>query len=90
MVVFEVVATGLSDSVKLVVREQFAKMTAGGSAGAKELIVRVIHLVAAEHSLQAALIEGAVVSHQRQALDERCYLLPDVRENGSIFGVFLT
>lgn len=89
MVVFEMVATGFGDGVKLVVREEFAEVTARGSAGAKELIIRVIHLVASEHGLQAALIEGTVVSHQRQALDERRYLLPHVRENGSVFGVFL-
>ena len=89
MVVFEVVATGLSDSVELVVREEFAEVTARGSAGAKELIIRIIHLVAAKHGLQAALVKGTVVSHQRQALDERRYLLPHVRENRSVFGVFL-
>lgn len=89
MVVFEMVATGLGDGVKLVVREEFAEVTARGSAGAKELIIRVIHLVAAKHGLQAALVKGTVVGHKRQALDERLYLLPDVRENGSVFGVFL-
>ena len=89
MVVFQMISAGLGDSVKLVVREEFAEVTAGGPAGAKELIIRVIHLVAAEHSLEAALVEGTVVGHKRQALDERLYLLPDVRENGSVFGIFL-
>lgn len=90
MVVFEMVATGLGDGVELVVREEFAEVTAGGSTSAKELIIRVIHLVAAEHGLQAALVEWTVVSHKRQTLDERLYLLPNVRENWSVFGIFLS
>lgn len=89
MVIFEMVATGLGDGVELVVREEFAEMTAGGSAGAKKLIIRVIHLVAAKHSLQATFVERTIVSHQRQAFDERLYLLPDIWENRSVFGVFL-
>lgn len=89
MVVFEMVATGLGDGVELVVREELAEMTAGGPAGAEELIIRVIHLVAAEYGLQAALVEWTVVGHQRQALDERRYLLPHVRENRSVFGILL-
>ena len=84
------ISAGLGDSVKLVVREEFAEVTARGSAGAKELIIRVIHLVTTEHGFQAALVEGTVVGHKRQALDERRYLLPHVRENWSIFGVFLS
>lgn len=89
MMVFKMVATGLGDGVELVVREEFAEVTTRGSAGAKELIIRVIHLVAAEHCLQTAFVEGTVVGHQRQALDERRHLLPHVRENRSVFGVFL-
>jgi len=83
------IAAGLGDGVKLVVRKEFAEMTARGTAGAKELIIRIIHLVTAEHGLQAALVEGTVVSHQRQALYERRNPLPDVRENWGVFGVFL-
>ena len=90
MVVFEVVATSFSNSVQLMIGEEFSEMTAGGPACAKELIIRVIHLVAAENSLEAALVEGTVVGHKRQALDKRRYLLPHVRENRSVFGVFLS
>lgn len=90
MVIFEVISAGLGDGVELVVREEFTEMTAGGPAGAKELIIRVIHLVAAKHGLQAALVEGTVVGHKRQPFDKRRYLLPHVRKNWSVFGVFLS
>lgn len=81
MVVFQVIAAGLGDGVELVVREEFTEMTTGGPAGPKELIIRVIHLVAAKHGLQAALVEGTVVGHKRQPFDKRRYLLPHVRKN---------
>ena len=89
MMVDEVVAAGRRHSMKLVIGQQFSKVFARGATGAIKLIVRVIHLVAAHHSLEAAFVEGTVVRHQGQALDKRLNLPPDVRKHGRVLGVGL-
>ena len=53
-----------------------------------EHIVRIIHLVNLKNSLQASLIKAGVVCHQWQALNLRCYLLPDIREHWGIVRIF--
>ena len=63
MVVDQIVAAGCSHGMKLVVGQQLSEVFARGAAGAIELIVRVIHLVAAHYGLQATFVEGAVVRH---------------------------
>ena len=87
MVVNQIEATSRCHSVQLVVRQLFSEVFARGAAGAVELIVGVIHLVAAHHGFEAAFVEGTVVRHERQALDKRLNLLSDVWKHGGIFGV---
>ena len=84
----QVVAAVGGDGVQLVIR-QLLELALGGHAGAIKIIVRVIHLVAAEDRFQAALVKGFVVSHQRQSLDEGLNLCPHVRKHGRIVGVFM-
>ena len=46
-----------------------------------EIIVGVVHLIDPEHGLEAAFVETGVVRNQRESLDERLYLFPDIGES---------
>ena len=50
-----------------------------------EFIIWIVHLVTTEHSFQATLIEGLVMGHQWQVLNQRLDLLPNLGEYRSIF-----
>ena len=88
MVTLQVVAAGGGDGVELVVG-QMGKAAAGSDAGAVELVVGVVHLVATEDGLQATFVEGFVVGHEGQAFDERFYLCPYFGEYGGFLGVLM-
>ena len=60
----EIVATGCCNGVELVVRQRVSELSAGGSKGIIETIIRVIHLVHLEHSFQATFIETCVMGHE--------------------------
>lgn len=83
----EVVAAGGRDGVQLMVGQALAEVAAGGAEGVVEFVVRVVHLIAAEHRPQAAFVKAGIVGHERQALDERLYLFPYVREDGRVVGI---
>ena len=55
--------------------------------GVAERVVGIIHAVGSEGRLQTTLIEAGVVSHQRQTLDERFHLSPDIGEDGRVLSV---
>ena len=59
-------------------------------AGAIELIVGKVHLIDTEDSFQTTLVEGLVMSHQRQSLNKRLYLPPHFGEYGCILCIFST
>ena len=63
MVILQIIPTGCSDSLELMVGKAATKMLSGGGQCIKELVVWIIHLVHFENLLQAALVEGAVVCH---------------------------
>ena len=63
MVVDQVIATGCRHGMQLVVGQPLSEVFARSAAGAVELIVGVIHLVAAHHGFQATLIERAIVGY---------------------------
>ena len=84
------ITAGLRDSVKLMVWKQFPEMFSRSAASAKELIIRVIHLITTENSLQAALVKRTVVSHERQTFNERLNLFPDVWKHQRILGITLS
>ncbi len=64
-------------------------MAARGPAGAKELVIRIVHLIDAEHGPEAALVKGAVVCHEGQSGDERLDLSPHDGEYGRVVGVLM-
>ncbi len=88
VMVCKVIAAGGGDGLELVVRELLPKMPPRCRQRVVEYIVRIVHLIDAEHLLEATFIKRAVVGDKRQALDERFNLLPDEGEDGRIFGVF--
>ena len=89
VVVELMVAAGLGHGVQLMVGQHLSEVFARSAAGAIELIVRVIHLIAAHYGLQATFVERAVVGYERQALNQWLYLVPNIRENGRVLGVGL-
>ena len=66
------------------------ELALGSLAGAIEIIVRVIHLIAAEDGFQATLVKRLVVGNQRQTLDEWFNLCPHVGEDGCVVGILVT
>ena len=88
MVVHEVISAGCGDGLELMVGEPAAEVTSGSRQGVVELIVGVVHLIYLEDSLETSFIETGVVRNEREALDERFNLLPDVWEYRCIFSVF--
>ena len=89
VVVFHRTAAGGGHGMQLVVGQTAAEMAAGGPAGAEERIVGVVHLIDAEHGLEAALVEGTVVRHERQPFDQWLDLSPHDGEHGGIVRVLV-
>ena len=86
MVVRQVVTTGSSNGLQLVIRE-VAELATGDAKGIVELIVGIVHLIDAEHRFQTSFVKRFVVGNKWQALDKRLYLCPHLREHRSIVGV---
>ena len=87
MVVHEVISAGCCDGLELMVGEPAAEVTSGSREGVVELVVGIVHLIYLEDSLETSLVETGVVRNQRESLDERFYLLPDVWEYRCVIGV---
>lgn len=90
VMVFKGVAAGGRHGMQLVVGQLQPEMAARGPAGAKELVVRIIHLIGLEHGLEAALIEGTVVGHQGQSGDAGRNLPPHVGKERRSVGIGVT
>lgn len=82
-------AAGLGHGVQLVVWQSSAEVAARSPTGAIELIIGIVHLIDAEHGLEATLVEGTVVRHQRQTFDQRLYLSPHHGEYGRVVSVLV-
>ena len=80
---------GLGHGVQLVVWQTSSEMAARSTAGAKELIIRIVHLIDLEHRPEAALVEGTVVRYQRQPFNQRLDLSPNDWEHGRSIGVLV-
>ena len=87
MMVFQTVSAGCGHGVQLVVGE-LRKYSACHAQGVIKLIVGIVHLIDAEDGFQAVLIEGTVVCHERQALNQRFNLCPYGRKYRCVFGIF--
>ena len=82
VVAAQVVSAAQGHGRQPVVGQRLAEGASRGSAGAVERVSGILHAVAGEHGLQAALVEGTVVGHQRQPLYQR----GDVRPHGGEVG----
>ena len=54
-----------------------------------ELVVGIIHLVGSEDGFQTTLIKRLIVRYQRKSFNQGFYLLPYLREDGSILRITL-
>ena len=84
----EVVTAIGSYGLELMVGEERAQLSSGGTAGAMEFVVGIFDLIHLEYGLQASFIEGGVVSYQRQTFYLRRNRCPDLREDNRILRVF--
>ena len=88
MVLGEVVTAIGGYGLELMVGEESAQLSSGGTAGAMEFIAGVFHLIRLEYCLQAAIVEWGVVGYQGQPLYLGRNLCPDFREDIRIHRVF--
>ena len=87
MVVREVVSACGCHRLELVIWKPVPKMPTGGRQRIVEHIIRIVHPINPVHSLQAALVEAAVMGDERKVPDERRGFLPDFGEERGILGV---
>ncbi len=66
---------------------QLWKSLARSNACAVKLVIRIIHLVTTEDSLQATLIECLIMGHEGKALYQWFYLFPYFWEHWSLFSI---
>ena len=72
--VLEIVTTGGSNRVKLVIGQRMTKLSACCCKGIVKTIVRIIHLIDLECRFQAAFIEAGIVGYER----DRSYLVAEI------------
>ena len=97
MVVEEGIAADGSDGVELMVGKAAAEVAAGGGEGVEEAVSGIAESVGIEYGFEAAFIEAGVVGYEGDIGGETVgfkggqnavfYLVPNVREKRSIFGV---
>ena len=82
MMLRKVVPAGSGDGMELMIGQMPAEMAAGGRKRIDEAVIGVIHPIYAMNGFQAAFVEAGIVRDERQALEARRNLLPDLREIG--------
>jgi len=88
VVIREVISASGGDGLELVVREPISIIPSRCRQRVVEYIVRIVHLIDAEHLLEATFIKRAVVGDQWQSLDARFNLFPYEGEDRSVLRVF--
>jgi hypothetical protein len=76
MMIVEIKSAVSGNGVKLMIRKQFTKCSAGCAASAKKCIVRIGHHVRPVGSSQASFVERTVVSDKRKAVYQGGYFAP--------------
>ena len=87
MVVAKVIAAGGGHGVQLVVRQAATEIIPGTLQGIVEFVVNPIDAVNLKYILQAAFVEGCIMSHNWKISDFRAKLIPDIGEHAGIVGV---
>ena len=88
VVVRQVVPAGGGDGLELVIGEPFSQKPSRCRQRVMEFIVRIVHLIDAEHLLETAFIKRAVVGDQGKPLDKWLNLLPNEGKDWSVLRVF--
>ena len=74
MMILKVVTTGGCNSVELMIGQRMTELSAGCCEGIVKAVVRIVHLIDPEHSLQAPFIKTGIVGHER----DRSYLVAEI------------
>lgn len=85
VVVRQVVATGRGRHVQLVAGQP--QTATRRSQRAHEVVVRIFHAIFGKRSLEATLVEGPIMRHERQIAYHRRYLRPHFRKRRLTVGV---
>ena len=64
VMVLEVIATGSSYGMELMIRQRTAKLPARCSQSIVKAVVRIVHLIDSEHSFQTTFVEAGIMSHE--------------------------
>ena len=64
VMVLQVVATGSSYGLQLVIGQGMAELPTGCSQGIVEAIVRIVHLIHLEYGFQTTFVKAGIVSHK--------------------------
>ena len=64
MMILKVVTTGGCNSVELMIGQRMTELSAGCCEGIVKAVVRIVHLIDPEHSLQAPFIEAGIVGYK--------------------------
>ena len=72
----QVISAYGGNGLQLVVGQMSSECLSGSAACAFELVSRIIQAVCAEHGLETALVEGAVVGYKCQSGDKWLHLRP--------------
>ena len=73
MVLGEVVTAIGGYGLELMVGEERAQLSSGGTVGAMEFVVGIFHLIHLEYCLQASFVEGGVVGYHIKCFTEWVY-----------------
>ena len=73
--VLEVVATGSSYGLELMIRQRTAKLPARCSQSIVKAVVRIVHLIDSEHGFQTTFVEAGIMSHERDSGNLVSYII---------------
>ena len=64
--VLQIVATGSSNGLQLVIGQRLAELSAGSCQRIVETVVGIVHLIDFEYGLQTTFIKAGIMSHKGQ------------------------
>ena len=64
--VLQVVATGSSNGLQLMIGQRLAELSAGCCQGIVETVIGIVHLIHLEHGLQTTFIKAGIMSNKGQ------------------------
>lgn len=81
MMIGQIKSACSSYRMKLMIRQSLSEMPSGCRQSIIILIVRIIHPVTFERSLQTTNVESCIMCHQRQILNQGFNIPPDIPED---------